>query len=254
MPGLACRARHSLPAGNEGAGVVVARVGGRGTGADGQDRRGARRRHVLAISCRRSRAMPVAARQARRRPMAPRRSSIRSPRSAWSRRCGARATRRSCTPRPLRTSARCCSASASPTASGLVNIVRKPDKQTCCARWAPPMCATRARPPSCRPHRGARRHRRDDRLRRHGRRQAGRPDPRLHGGRAEQRTAKDYSRYGSTTYKQVYIYGGLDREPDRVQSQLRHGLGHRRLAAHAVPAEDRPAGAQTLKHRVAGRD
>ena len=24
------------------------------------------------------------------------------------------------------------------------------------------------------------------------------------------RTAKDYSRYGSTTHKQVYIYGGLD--------------------------------------------
>ena len=27
------------------------------------------------------------------------------------------------------------------------------------------------------------------------------------------RTAKDYSRYGSTTHKQVYIYGGLDRGP-----------------------------------------
>jgi len=26
-------------------------------------------------------------------------------------------------------------------------------------------------------------------------------------------TAKEYSRYGSTTYKQVYIYGGLDRGP-----------------------------------------
>jgi NADPH2:quinone reductase len=27
------------------------------------------------------------------------------------------------------------------------------------------------------------------------------------------RTAKEYSRYGSTTHKQVYIYGGLDRSP-----------------------------------------
>ena len=26
-------------------------------------------------------------------------------------------------------------------------------------------------------------------------------------------TAKEYSGYGSTTYKQVYIYGGLDRRP-----------------------------------------
>jgi NADPH2:quinone reductase len=30
---------------------------------------------------------------------------------------------------------------------------------------------------------------------------------------AASRTAKEYSRYGSTTHKQVYIYGGLDRGP-----------------------------------------
>jgi NADPH2:quinone reductase len=30
---------------------------------------------------------------------------------------------------------------------------------------------------------------------------------------AANRTAKEYSRYGSTTYKQVYIYGGLDTRP-----------------------------------------
>ena len=30
---------------------------------------------------------------------------------------------------------------------------------------------------------------------------------------AVNRTAKEYSRYGSTTHKQVYIYGGLDRGP-----------------------------------------
>ena len=30
---------------------------------------------------------------------------------------------------------------------------------------------------------------------------------------AANKTAKEYSRYGSDTYKQVYIYGGLDRQP-----------------------------------------
>ena len=30
---------------------------------------------------------------------------------------------------------------------------------------------------------------------------------------AANKTAKEYSRYGSDTYKQVYIYGGLDRSP-----------------------------------------
>ena len=56
------------------------------------------------------------------------------------------------------------------------------------------------------------------------------------------RNAKEYSRYGSAVHKQVYIYGGLDTGADRAQPQLRHGLGHRRLAADPVPAEDRPGG------------
>ena len=30
---------------------------------------------------------------------------------------------------------------------------------------------------------------------------------------AANKTAKEYSRYGSDTYKQVYIYGGLDQSP-----------------------------------------
>src|SRR5438046_6506906 len=30
---------------------------------------------------------------------------------------------------------------------------------------------------------------------------------------AANKTAKEYSRYGSTMHKQVYIYGGLDRGP-----------------------------------------
>ena len=33
---------------------------------------------------------------------------------------------------------------------------------------------------------------------------------------AANRTAKEYSRYGSTTYKQVYIYGGLDTRPTEI--------------------------------------
>ena len=38
---------------------------------------------------------------------------------------------------------------------------------------------------------------------------------------AANRTAKGYSRYGSTTYKQVYIYGGLDRGP----TEFNRGFG-----------------------------
>lgn len=39
--------------------------------------------------------------------------------------------------------------------------------------------------------------------------------------RALIKTAKEYSRYGSTTHKQVYIYGGLDRSP----TQFERGFG-----------------------------
>ena len=34
---------------------------------------------------------------------------------------------------------------------------------------------------------------------------------------AANKTAKVYSRYGSTVHKQVYIYGGLDTAPDRTE-------------------------------------
>ena len=59
---------------------------------------------------------------------------------------------------------------------------------------------------------------------------------------AANKTAKEYSRYGSTVHKQVYVYGSLDTAPDRTEPRLRHGLGRRRLAAVPVPAEDRPGG------------
>ena len=56
---------------------------------------------------------------------------------------------------------------------------------------------------------------------------------------AANKTAKVYSRYGSSVHKQVYIYGGLDTAPGRVEPGVRNGLGRRRLAAVSVPAEDR---------------
>ena len=68
---------------------------------------------------------------------------------------------------------------------------------------------------------------------------------------AANRTAKEYSRYGSTTHKQVYIYGGLDRGPTAVQPRLRHGLGYRRLAAHPFLQKIGFEAAQKLRERVA---
>jgi NADPH2:quinone reductase len=45
--------------------------------------------------------------------------------------------------------------------------------------------------------------------------------------RAAQQQAGSYSRYGSTTYKQVYIYGGLDRRPTELNRNygMAWGLG-----------------------------
>ena len=88
------------------------------------------------------------------------------------------------------------------------------------------------------PHRRAGGNGRNDRLRCHRRRHAGRPDPRLHGSGAEQ-DAKAFSRYGSTTHKQVYIYGGLDTRPTTLGPQFWPGLGHGRLVADPVPAAHR---------------
>ena len=48
-----------------------------------------------------------------------------------------------------------------------------------------------------------------------------------------------YSRYGSNTFKQVYIYGVAGHEQDRAHAQFRVVMVGQRLAAHAVPAEDR---------------
>ena len=48
-----------------------------------------------------------------------------------------------------------------------------------------------------------------------------------------------YSRYGSNTFKQVYIYGRLDTGKTELDAHLRPVVVGQRLAAHAVPAEDR---------------
>jgi hypothetical protein len=59
---------------------------------------------------------------------------------------------------------------------------------------------------------------------------------------AANKTAKEYSRYGSNVYKQIYIYGSLDNRPTELSRAFGLSWGGRRLAADAVPAEDRPGG------------
>ena len=68
---------------------------------------------------------------------------------------------------------------------------------------------------------------------------------------AANRTAKEYSRYGSTTHKQVYIYGGLDGGPTELVRNfgMAWGLGGWML----VPFLQKigPEAAQKLRERVA---
>ena len=69
--------------------------------------------------------------------------------------------------------------------------------------------------------------------------------------RAASRGAKEYSRYGSTTHKQVYIYGGLDRGPTELTRSfgMAWGLGGWLLTAFLQ--EMGPEAAQKLRERVA---
>ena len=46
--------------------------------------------------------------------------------------------------------------------------------------------------------------------------------------------ATTYSRYGTSTHKQVYLYGSPRHPADRDQAQLWHGLGRRWLAGVPV--------------------
>ena len=68
---------------------------------------------------------------------------------------------------------------------------------------------------------------------------------------AANRTAKEYSRYGSTTYKQVYIYGGLDTRPTEIVRDfgMTWGMGGWLLFPFLQKTD--PATVQRLKQRVA---
>ena len=69
--------------------------------------------------------------------------------------------------------------------------------------------------------------------------------------RATSRTATEYSRYGSTTHKQVYIYGGLDRGPTELTRSfgMAWGLGGWLLTAFLQKIGSEAA--QKLRERVA---
>lgn len=68
---------------------------------------------------------------------------------------------------------------------------------------------------------------------------------------AANRTAKEYSRYGSTTFKQVYIYGGLDTRPTEIVRDfgMTWGMGGWLLFPFLQKAG--PDVAARLKQRVA---
>ena len=68
---------------------------------------------------------------------------------------------------------------------------------------------------------------------------------------AANRTAKEYSRYGSTTYKQVYIYGGLERSTTELTRNfgMSWGLGGWLLTPYLQKIG--PEAGQKLRERVA---
>ena len=68
---------------------------------------------------------------------------------------------------------------------------------------------------------------------------------------AANRTAKEYSRYGSTVHKQVYIYGGLDRGPTELARSygMAWGVGGWLLTAFLQKVG--PEGGRKLRERVA---
>jgi NADPH2:quinone reductase len=68
---------------------------------------------------------------------------------------------------------------------------------------------------------------------------------------AANKTAKEYSRYGSTTHKQVYIYGGLDRSPTTFNRAfgMAWGIGGWLLTPFLVKIG--PEESEKLRQRVA---
>jgi NADPH:quinone reductase len=65
------------------------------------------------------------------------------------------------------------------------------------------------------------------------------------------RTAREYSRYGSATYKQVYIYGGLDMSPTEFNRNFGMSWGMGGWLLFPFLQKIGPAAAQALKQRVA---
>jgi NADPH2:quinone reductase len=64
------------------------------------------------------------------------------------------------------------------------------------------------------------------------------------------RTAKEYSRYGSATHKQVYIYGGLDTGPTIINRGFGMAWGVGGWLLWPFMQRIGPAGAQKLRERV----
>ncbi len=65
------------------------------------------------------------------------------------------------------------------------------------------------------------------------------------------RTAKEYSRYGSTTHKQVYLYGGLDTSPTEFNRSFGMAWGMGGWLLFPFLMKIGPQAAQALKDRVA---
>ena len=68
---------------------------------------------------------------------------------------------------------------------------------------------------------------------------------------AANRNAKEYSRYGSTTHKQVYLYGGLDTGPTEIVRNFGMTWGMGGWLLFAFLQKIGPAAANVLKQRVA---
>jgi len=65
------------------------------------------------------------------------------------------------------------------------------------------------------------------------------------------KTAKEYSRYGSTTHKQVYLYGGLDTSPTEFNRSFGMAWSMGGWLLFPFLQKIGPAAAQVLKQRVA---
>ncbi len=68
---------------------------------------------------------------------------------------------------------------------------------------------------------------------------------------AANKTAKEYSRYGSTTHKQLYIYGGLDRSPTEFNRNFGMAWGIGGWLLTPFLQKIGPVEAQKLRERVA---